>query len=153
MAPDETIAFSFDGSAIGVRQALTRLMRDLQARSFNKVDRDNVELVLAEALNNIVEHGYRGGKNGKIDLCCTLRPEGVDIVVMDCGAAVPEAVLLPRAAPDPQTRMHDLPEGGWGWSMIHKLTGKLKYSREGDCNRLELHLPFSVDVRPGSGSD
>ncbi|CUH63346.1 serine-protein kinase RsbW [Thalassovita gelatinovora] len=143
MESDQTITFCFDGSEIGVRQALARLMRDLQARSVRKVDRENVQLVLAEALNNIVEHGYPGDQKGRIELCCTLGSKGIDIVVIDCGAEVPDVVLLPYDTPDPKTRLHDLPEGGWGWALIHILTARLVYSRSNGRNRLELHLPFS----------
>jgi hypothetical protein len=43
---------------LDVRQSLDRVMTDAPADLWRRYDPDICELVLAEALNNIVEHGH-----------------------------------------------------------------------------------------------
>ena len=43
----------------------------------------------------------------------------------------------------PDTALEDLPEGGFGWHLIHSLTNDLTYLRTGGCNRLRFLLPLA----------
>lgn len=94
--------------------------------------RDAVEIAVAEALNNINEHGgalaHLNGRAG---------PLRIDITIVDHGPPLPQATLSP-AAPPPAHLPTTLPEGGFGWPLIHALTSEVAYQRIGDENRLRL---------------
>ena len=51
-----------------VRESLGRARAALERSGFEQTRRDEVELVLAEALNNVVEHAYDGRADGRIHL-------------------------------------------------------------------------------------
>ncbi len=55
----------------------------------------------------------------------------------------PPAGHLPRvAAPPPGGGVGDLPEGGFGWSLIRTLTTDLSYSRQAGRNELHVVIPL-----------
>lgn len=102
---------------------------------------DRLELVLAEVLNNISEHAYGAGREGPIDL--EIGRAGTDIWcrLTDSGRGMPEARLPQPREADPADRpLDDLPEGGFGWRLIHDLTGRLEYARSGRRNHLFLTI-------------
>lgn len=105
---------------------------------------DCVEIVLAEVLNNIVEHAYQGCGEGAIRLHVTLLDRCVSIEVRDDGLPMPE-----RRAPEGQRPavwagqpVEDLPEGGFGWSLIRNLCHDVDYHRRGGENRLRVTVPL-----------
>lgn len=154
MVLQDTIHISIKSSKSEVRQALAQLMHDLQRHAVNEEDRDKVQLVLAETLNNIVEHGYADGQEGPIKLYCTPAPAGLDITVTDRGTEIPRSALFPKPAPDPRTLPgtlpDNLPEGGWGMFLIHSLTETVEYRRHDGRNELRLHLPYSTERPKGT---
>ncbi|MBR9650215.1 ATP-binding protein [Thalassovita aquimarina] len=143
MTLPDTIHLSFTSSRSAVRRALEKLMQHLQNHAVGEEERGRIQLVLAEALNNIVEHGYPGAQSGPIELQCTLTEAGLDLVLSDCGARIPRRVLLPNPAPPPSARSDNPPEGGWGWFLIRELSANHAYRRDGDRNELRLHIPYS----------
>ncbi len=109
-----------------------------------------VEVVLAEVLNNIAEHAYAAGP-GKITVSLILGRAGLSCQVTDDGAPMPGGRLpdgkhpVPRANPGDSfasLALADLPEGGFGWNMIRRLTDGLLYSRVGGQNRLSFVIPL-----------
>jgi serine/threonine-protein kinase RsbW len=96
------------------------------------------EIVLAEVLNNIVEHGYAAA-TGQIEVELALSDTGLQIRTSDLGCALPAAVLA--GTPSLPTVTDDLPEGGFGWYMIRSLVEELAYRREGDRNHLSFCVP------------
>lgn len=107
-----------------------------------------LELVLAEVMNNIVEHSYCNGRNGKITLSIVRDGDGLSCSVSDDGVPLPPGCLAPQLPPKTDCEIEDLPEGGFGWYLIRDLTRDLGYRREGDCNLLAFHLPLSAN--PGA---
>ncbi|WP_418593330.1 ATP-binding protein [Ponticoccus sp. (in: a-proteobacteria)] len=103
------------------------------------------ELVVAEVLNNIVEHACRDRPSGRIIVCLAFRATGLFADFTDDGCAMPgqcppegRAVAVDRA---PET----LPEGGFGWFLIRSLTTDLRYRRADGANHLSLTVPRSLD--------
>lgn len=98
------------------------------------------ELVLAEALNNVVEHAYRDG-DGDIALDLDLAACGLAVTLRDKGRSLPDGLLptgtLPAIGPDRDS----LPEGGFGWFLIRQLGRDLTYEHGPDGNRLRFVLP------------
>lgn len=114
------------------------------------VDEDaagTLQLVLAEVLNNIVEHAY-GGEGGRIGLQLRKVPGGLACRILDEGRAMPDG-NLPAPPPadlgalDTDPDFADLPEGGFGWMMIRDLARGLQYRRDGGCNVLQFHVPLA----------
>lgn len=135
-----------------VRRTLEELRPRLSGMGGGPQGGETAELVLAEVLNNVVEHAMAGHADGVIRLTLSADRAGLVCQVVDNGAAMPGGVL-PRGAlaaigPRPDT----LPEGGFGWHLIHRLTRDLDYCRAGGWNRLRFRLPnTSGEIMPWSG--
>ncbi|MGB4827381.1 MAG: ATP-binding protein [Paracoccaceae bacterium] len=122
----------------GLRQALegeplTRLSVD---------DRNTAEIVLAEVLNNVVEHAY-AAKAGSVFLFLSLGEGRLHCRIEDEGTAMPGNAPPAGNPPDPA----DLPEGGFGWHLIRTLSTDLCYERMGSVNRLSFSLPAEQSGR------
>ena len=128
----------FEADPLEVRAAL----RSAIARFADRIGTEaagTLELALAEALNNVVEHAYEG-KGGRIRLTIEARPAGLYCEVTDFGRALPGG-NPPKADPDPPaTRTEALREGGWGWHIVDTLTEDLGYRRAGGRNRLSFQI-------------
>jgi serine/threonine-protein kinase RsbW len=131
------IRLVFGADPLAVRAALRRVIGDLECFAIPAEARDAAEIVLAEALNNIVEHAYCEG-GGEIDLILEPGPEGLRCAIHDRGGPLPGLSLpegrLPSAADGP-------PEGGYGWFLIRSLARDLHYDRADGMNRLTFSLP------------
>lgn len=126
----------------GVRAALLRVDGILCAQGVGRDDRGTCETVLAEVLNNIVEHAYANETLGHIGVVMARDGHGLAVEVTDDGAPMPGGCL-----PDPRpvaldVARDDLPEGGFGWSVIRNLTTGLDYRRTNGTNRLLFRVPF-----------
>jgi len=135
---------SFHADPLSVRKAL----RAALARFLRQLTQDEagtLELILAEVLNNIVEHGYGETGGGTITLSMVRDRRGLSCSVSDDGAALPLSCInsVPegeaRHRPDPTT----LPEGGFGWFLIRDLAQDLGYHREQGHNLLAFRLPLT----------
>ncbi|WP_417742749.1 ATP-binding protein [Salipiger sp.] len=122
-----------------VRRAVGHARRALCAVGFDPRRADEAELLLAEALNNVVEHAYADQAAGRIHLQILADGRTALLRLCDTGAGMPCGVPpdgRPRVSVDPD----DLPEGGYGWHLIHQLADTVRYDRRGGRNRLELRL-------------
>jgi len=128
-----------------VRSALRQLRRWMAACAAPPDLIGRAELVLAEAMNNIAEHGYHRGERGRIAVQCIFNRAGLRVVLTDSGRAVP-LPLLQGSAGSPVTGCDmtpdALPEGGFGWFLIHELTCELTGHRIGEVNRLGFLVPY-----------
>ncbi|MFY0679024.1 MAG: ATP-binding protein [Thalassovita sp.] len=140
MPPDSQIHLHFISSELAVRQSLTRLMTQLRKTRLCEDDLGRVELMLAEVLNNVVEHAYGAGAYGPVDLTCDLFEDVLKLVVVDQGRDLPSDMFQPREFADPTQMSDDLPEGGWGWTLIQSLAKTISYTRQEDVNVLTLTL-------------
>ncbi len=128
----------------GVRAALIHMNGLLCAGGVTRDDRGTCETVVAEVLNNIVEHAYAGTTAGDVGVVLARDDRGLRVEVTDDGAAMPNGRLPePRPAPLDVAR-GDLPEGGFGWSVIRDLTTGLEYRRADGINHLRFHVPFTA---------
>ncbi|WP_151717781.1 ATP-binding protein [Gemmobacter serpentinus] len=127
-----------ESDPLAVRHALVCLQEAALMQGFAPDQRGRIEIVLAEALNNIVEHAY-AGTTGQIRLELSLRPEGLLCQLRDSGCPLPDLQLPPGqlAAFDDC----DLPEGGFGWFLIRTLTADLCYRRDEGQNELCFLVP------------
>ena len=99
----------------------------------------NFEIVLAEALNNIVEHAYLYRDDGVIDIELALDASDILIGLKDKGTkfpGIPQKKEIHRS----EIRLEDLPEGGFGWFLIHSLTESISYQFKDGQNVLSLRM-------------
>ncbi len=121
-----------------VRDGLCTLLAMVPFCNFSDDARGSVEIVLAEVLNNIVEHAY-AECGGHIDLTLDFEHPTLSVEVVDTGLAMP-AETLPAGALSPIDGNDDLPEGGFGWFLIRSLTRGLVYHRRSDRNMLAFWM-------------
>lgn len=99
--------------------------------------------------NNIVEHAYQNIGGKPIDLRVSHHQFGVKFEFVDHGLAIPNGEIPAAMPQDIDCPVADLPEGGFGWPLIHRLASGLEYRRVGDEN----HLRFYFSVRDSAESD
>lgn len=116
-----------------VRGLLERLERGPELADLTEEERDCTLLVLAEALNNVVEHGYRGHP-GWIGVLRGARGSGRDWHILDKADAAPEAASMRPDMPGAGA------EGGFGWPLILALTEEVALRRRRGFNVLSLRM-------------
>ncbi len=133
---------SFHLEAMGTPETVREILGDLRARvQALGVDEDHcgtVEIAMAEALNNIIEHAYAPGFAGPLWLDVQLGEGRLVIKTRDTGHPLPGLDLPKRALPDASGPLDSLPEGGFGWFLIQDLTETVEYTRKENENRLTL---------------
>lgn len=94
-------------------------------------------LILAEALNNVVEHAYRNSEDGDIDIIVKMAVNWVTIEINDFGPeyALPRSTIMDSPG---EHALEDLPEGGFGWGLIEILTDGISLARIDNRNHLIL---------------
>jgi serine/threonine-protein kinase RsbW len=137
----------FVAEEFAAREALCTIMNRLVAMGLAEDQMGGAEIVLAEAVNNIVEHAYAGMEPGEIRLNARFEGPHLLLQIEDWGRALPDGELPEGQPADLTGPMDDLPEGGFGWFMIRTLTRDISYARSEGCNR--LCLTFDL-IPPGS---
>lgn len=139
-----TFSFSVETGPLAVREALEQVFEHLAPWSLDVEERGTIELVLAEAMNNIVEHAYpEEDATGQIDVLGTAEPDGLHFELRDYGKPMPNRQAPFGAQADLSVDVTDLPEGGFGWFLIRDLAKDVDYTRDGDVNRLMLRLAIA----------
>ena len=106
----------------------------------------NVEIALAETLNNIVEHAHAGMEPGQVTVRFRRTSGAVELELIDRGRAMP-GQRLPAGAPPALAVPRDaLPEGGFGWELIRAVSDSVSYRRENGENRHHLRFALSGDA-------
>ncbi|MEO9576599.1 MAG: ATP-binding protein [Tateyamaria sp.] len=139
------INISIQSGEMAVREALAKLLDSLTPLSLDVEESGTVELVMAEALNNIVEHAYpQGDPCGPIDITCSHARDGLHMTVTDSGRAMPDGRTPLGAAVDTDVPFDDMPEGGFGWFLIKDLAKDVSYVRVACQNQLSLRLAVAI---------
>ena len=123
---------------LAVREGLRALFDTILLRSLPEDGRGTAEIVLAEALNNIVEHAYACAP-GDIEITLDLRGQDLVCRILDSGLPMPDETL-PEGRLHSLARTEELPEGGFGWFLIRTLSRDLDYRRVGGRNLLSFRL-------------
>ena len=131
--PSDTVRVVLASDPEAIREGLQGLFALDLLKALTEESRDAAEIVLAEVLNNVVEHAY-AMYPGKIELWVTRREDFLFVRMVDHGLPMPGGDL-------PGGRMlkvDDLPEGGFGWFLIRNLSHELTYERDGMHNILSF---------------
>jgi len=128
----------------GTSQAVRAVLLDLRRRwgeiGVPGLTAALAEQVLAEVLNNIVEHALPDTPEGEIRLSLCIAPGGISFEVRDNGKPMPGGQIPGGRIAAPSDRIADLPEGGFGWAMIRAMTDDLRYQRCDGWNRLRFRV-------------
>lgn len=143
-APD--FALDFRASDSSVREVLSAVRQRMTKSGYDADSCGTVEVVLAEALNNIVEHAFADTGEGQVVLEMHEGGERLRFDLRDTGNPLPGLTLPAVRLPTQDVPVEDLPEGGFGWYLIHSLTTSLDYAREGREN----HLSFEIETAFGT---
>lgn len=146
--PQHDVMFQIDGSPEAVRGLLVSLRQHLHAVGIEDDLCGSIELAVAEALNNIVEHAYAPSGQGPLWLGIQNHPERLTFQLRDQGAPLPGLELPAGQLPEASGPLDDLPEGGFGWFLIRDLTDSLDYQRMSGKNQLTLEFRRT----PGPGA-
>lgn len=125
---------------IAVRDGLCVILAGPIIQTMEEGARGVAQIVLAEVLNNIVEHAYADSP-GEIFIGLAHHPDGVWVTIKDRGHAFPKEELPQGLLPE-MGSLADLPEGGFGWYLIRTLVRNLTYLRADGQNNLSFCLPY-----------
>lgn len=128
------------------RDALAQILKAMERANLDVEETCTVQLVLAEVLNNILEHAYPPtDPAGSIHILCNHAANGLNFRITDHGRAMPDG-QTPLGMPQPvDVDLVDLPEGGFGWFLIHNLAKDVVYERIGQNNLLCLRIAVGLD--------
>jgi len=121
-------------------------MQATRAHGLARANRATLELVLAEVLNNIVEHACAKRPESLVSVTIRCTGHWLRIETRDPGRPMPGQKPPLSRMPDPSLPPACLPEGGFGWPLIFQLAERVVYRRIGNDNHLSLQIP--VHPRP-----
>lgn len=126
-----------------VRDAMKTLKAALLEAEIAQLDISCVEIVVAEILNNIVKHAQRDMEEGWFEIQCSFVASGLHFTCRDNGAPMPGGTPPGGPLPNVDQPKDDLPEGGWGWSLVRTLSTNLSYVRVQNINLVSFNLVSS----------
>lgn len=131
---------AFRATFDNVRLAIKTAMETLGQINLSDEDSSSVEIALAEALNNVVEHAFPNGDPGDIKLVLRHGRAGLLIEIRDNGKPMPNGRTPLGQHPLDLQPQDNLPEGGFGWFLIRELARDLVYDRENGENFLIFRM-------------
>ena len=142
--PDAKICFSvrFRGTPTEVRRVLRVIRCEVNASGADADMLGRIETLLAEVLNNVVEHALCDKGDQLVEVGGEQHIDGWHFRVSDCGRGLPQGELPGKEFPTLDRDTQDLPEGGFGWAMVHLLTRDLVYRRMSGRNCLSFVIPL-----------
>ena len=129
-----------------VRRWIQNTVDQLIASGVSADDASSVEIVLAEVLNNIVEHAYPAEKPGKIGLSVRRRNSALMFEITDKGRPMPKGRAPIGNHPMSEFCSDDaMPEGGYGWYLIREIVRDLVYDRRDNENILLFRIRITAE--------
>src|SRR5436190_19676800 len=118
-------------------RAIEALESRLEQWGANADARYLAQLAVEELGTNIIKYGYDDQKEHVIHLSATSEQDGFRICLEDDGHEF-NPCLAPE--PDPNLSLEERAPGGWGLSLVRRLTG-MEYQRRGDRNVVCVLVP------------
>ena len=116
-----------------IREFVGKIAR---AGGFGSRDVYDIQLAADEAASNIIQHAYRGVKNGVLEISCGVKDGAITIIMVDYGQSFnSSAIPLPDLKADISKRKI----GGLGIFLMRKLMDEVHYeSRRDKSNVLTM---------------
>lgn len=144
-----TFAYSFLATELNARSGIGSVVERLRTMGLPEARAEEVQIALAEAVNNVVEHAYAGTDPGDVNIRCNLDADQLWINIHDAGLPLPDDKLPVGKPVDLNVPHADLPEGGFGWFLIRELTSDIHYERKSGNNQLSLRFEVSASAPLG----
>ncbi|MGD9862475.1 MAG: ATP-binding protein [Pseudodonghicola sp.] len=142
----ERFTHRFRATELATRGGIAAVMSRLRGLQLPERVAGDVELALAEAVNNVTEHAYCGQGEGTITVTGRLEDARLVLRVSDHGIPMPDHKLPEPKQIDLSVETADLPEGGFGWGLIHALTSSVRYDRRAQRNTLSMVFALAPKV-------
>jgi serine/threonine-protein kinase RsbW len=120
-----------------VRVAIAAILKELDVADLDCL---HVQLAIAEAINNCIEHGYREDGCGRIDVCAQVNGERLTVEIVDDGRPLPIdelEQLLKKPIPEPSENV-PLLSSGRGLQIMKSTMDSVVFWRQGERNTLTL---------------
>ncbi len=95
----------------------------------------NINLVLEEALSNIIFYAFKDNKKHEIDISVSMHNKNITLKIEDSGIPFNP---LEQQTPDITLPAEERPVGGLGIFLISQIMDEMNYARKGDQNVLTL---------------
>lgn len=95
-----------------------------------------VELAVVEALNNVIEHGYKGGIGHNILIRVEIRSKQFICQIRDYGRTWDDYAA--KDSLDLGNSLEELPEGGYGLFILHQVMDSVHHEPKNPGNLLVL---------------
>jgi len=141
----ERFTHRFRATELAARGGIVAVMARLRALDLPEQIAGDVELALAEAVNNVTEHAYRERDDGTITVTARLEDKRLVLRISDNGLPMPDGKMPQPRTHDLSGRAEELPEGGFGWGLIHALTSTVRYDRRAQRNTLSMVFTLPED--------
>lgn len=128
----------FAATELDTRHALSSIMARLRQIGLPDEQAGSIEIALAEVVNNIVEHAYANIDKGEVLIRAVVGPGDIRVLLVDWGPPLPGARLPDCCPASLGEKTADLPEGGFGWFLIHTIARNIHYRRFLGRNHLRL---------------
>lgn len=136
---------NLDSTLPAVSAALTKACAALEDFGLATDDLSTAQIVLAEVLNNVVEHAYQYQPGHQIELWIEMSGRSLLCRVMDSGRPLPDGCLSKGSSVNLDVEISDLPEGGFGWFLIKSLAKDISYRLENGKNTLRFQLAAGLN--------
>ncbi len=124
MVEEMMTRYSIDSDLSQVRELAAAFQAFSEEERLGDVLTGQLELILVEAVNNVIEHAYELKQGSTVDAQFEAFHSKVVITIMDRGLPVPEAI---RDTEVDMPKITDLPEGGWGLGLINALADQVEH--------------------------
>ena len=130
----------FETTQVAARQSINAVIGRLLGFGIS-VDRcGDIEIVLTEAVNNVVEHACHNILEPEAWISCWIKDKALIVEVIDTGRPMPIEGLPTGSRKDLSVPIADLPEGGFGWLLIRQIAETVVYDRKEGRNILSLEF-------------
>jgi len=107
--------------------------------SLDPVAVDDVQLCVAEGINNVIKHSYANEAGHEVIVTVSLRKDLMMIEISNCGSAMDPRLLKIVTAPSTDNLpIEQLPEGGWGLYIIKSKMDEVTYQDDGQTHILRM---------------
>lgn len=138
---------TFPATFEAVRAAIGTALRALSPLDFSEEEEGSVQLLLAEALNNVVEHSYAPHESGKVTLILRHGRAGLLVEIRDLGKPMPNGRVPIGENPSEGSEPRVVAEGGFGWFLIRELARDLIYDRRDGENFLIFRMAIGKTLK------
>lgn len=103
---------------------------------FSVIESHNIELCVVEAINNIIEHGYKSLPGNIVNVTISVNSNKLIIIISDNGIT---NINKPKKELDYNPNdIPNLPERGFGMYLINRIMDSMEYESVSNTNYLTL---------------